>query len=181
MSVFRKTNPVDLDLKIDAFQDYLFTTLMIEGMVNVDDWNCYDRIYSIPADNGLLPFRYVKDKDYARVLYDDKLKMSTYFYANMKRPVETGDMISVEVSLVVQANILDLFPSVVHRADEELKNKFSVVSRKYPFADDFKLTGIEEGISNVYSEFDKTESKLSDVSQKHVFRLKYKVRYTPKC
>lgn len=181
MAVLRKTDPIDLDIPIDTFQEYLFTNLSIAGFVNATGWNSYHRIYANPKGNGLLPFRYVGEKEYKRVLFDDKFTMTSFFYADAKRVVTNAGMITVEVSLVVQANILKMFTTVPHRADEELKNAFVQISNTYFYAEDFRLIGIEEGINNVYSEFEKEESRLHDMSTKHVFRLKYKVRYTPKC
>jgi len=181
MAVFRRTNPIDLDLKIDAFQDYLFTNLSIDGLVNLDDWNCYDRIYANPNDQGLIPERYVKGKEYDEVFYNDKFKMTSFFYASPDRPKADGGMVTAEVSLVVQANILEIFTTVPHRADEELKNAFILLSESYYFAEDFEWIGVREGISNVYSEFEKDGVKYHDMSEKNVIRLRYKVRYTPQC
>ena len=72
-------------------------------------------------------------------------------------------MITVEVSLVVQANILKIFPAIAHRPDEELKNVFTFLSRQYN-TDYFRFIGLVEGIKNVYSEFDKKESEFKNVS-----------------
>ena len=43
MSLIQKTNPVGLDVKIDSFQSYLYSTL------GFADWQCYPAIYSIPT------------------------------------------------------------------------------------------------------------------------------------
>ena len=106
--------------------------------------------------------------------------MTSFFVATDNVDTSEGDAVQ-DVSLIVQANINNLYPSIAHRADEELRMLFMSLSNSYYNADIFTFNGVEMGIDNVYKEFVTNGVTLDDMSHKHVFRLNFTVKYTPEC
>lgn len=179
MAINQKISPVGIDKPIDSFQSYLFSNISIAGMVNADNWESYPRIYLNPAVNGRKPEYYILDKEYKSVLYDDNFLLTSYFVVGEDRPLDDG-IYTVDVSLILQADIQSLFPSITHRADEELIRVFQLASKHYD-RDTFYITGVETGIENVYREFDTTQITFDDMSEQFVVRFNYEVTYEPKC
>ena len=176
MALIQKINPLGLDSEIDDFQTFIYPAV---GFV---DWECYPRIYQNPNSRKMLPEYYKGNGEYIEVLYDDKYKVTSFFLANEKRKLlEGGDIVEMIVSLIVQADIEKLFPAITHRADEELNNLFLNQSSQYVGNRNFKLIDIENGVENVYREFDTSRLKLEDMSNQYIVRFNYRVRFTPEC
>ena len=179
MAKNQRINPVGIDKPINNFLDYLYSRVKIEGVL-VTDWEAYDRVYKTQKNGGLVPEYFTGGVDYKEVFYDDRFSMTSFFVADDTIETEGGDAIQ-EVSLIVQANLSDLYPSIAHRADEEIRNLFMFLSQNYYNADLFTFNNVETGIANVYREFVQRDIKLDDMSKKHDFRLNYTVKYTPEC
>ena len=180
MALIQLTDSVGVDARIYEFQDYLFSTISIDGLVNADDWQCYPRAYKNPWKRDKRPEIYIGGGDYKEVFYDDAFKMSSFFIVSDERSEDNG-VLTTEVSLIVQANIQEIFPSIAHRADEELNNEFLLASENYYLADQFRYTRIQTSVENVYREFIKDELWLDDMSEHYVVRFDFEVRYTPEC
>lgn len=180
MALVLKTAPVDIDIVINAHQNYLFGKVLTDDMVNSTDWESYPRVYQNPWKKGKTPELYLGNGEYREVFYDDRYKMTSFYIVSNNRPIVNG-IVETEVSLIVQADIEKLFTSVSHRADEELNNLFGVASEDYFSADQFRLDGIVTGVENVYREFITDDVKLDDMSNQYVVRFDYTVRYEPSC
>ena len=179
MAKNQRINAVGVDKAISNFQDYLYSRVKIDG-VAVADWESYDRVYKTPYKGGLIPEFFTGGVDYKEVFYNDNFSLTSFFVADDDVDTDEGDAIQ-DVSLIVQANIDTLYPNIAHRADEELRNLFMSLSQSYYNADVFAFDSVEMGIDNVYREFVKNDIRLEDMSKKHVFRLNFTVKYTPKC
>lgn len=176
MANILKTNPVGLDDLINDFQVFIYDKL---GLPN---WESYPRVYLNPNARGRLPEKYETNGEYKEVLYSDKFNMTSFFLADEKRDIiEGSDIMEVDVALIVQADLIKLFPAITHRADEELNNMFYNQSNQYFGNRAFRLKGIENGVDNVYKEFDRSRLKLEDMSNQYLVRFNYRVRYTPQC
>jgi len=173
MALIQKISPVGLDKAIDLFQSYIYTKL------GYSDWECYPRGYKNPKKNGLIP-EFYEGGDYDELLFDDKHSITSFFISNDRKTLDNG-LNSTEVSLIVQANLEELFPTIPHRADEELHNDIMFASNKYGYYDHFKLVEVLTGIDNVYREFIKDDVKLDDMNQNHVVRFVYEVKYMNDC
>ena len=172
---FQRTNPKGLDVAIIRFQNHLETKLAFSN------WDNFDRAYLNEKNpTGLVPEYYDADGEYQEVLYNDTVDISSFFFRSSKvEKVETG--YECDVALIVQCDLPSLFPSITHRADEELARMFELASDNYHLDDDFELVDVEYLINNVYREFDKKQVQFDDISNRHVVRFNYRVRYTLKC
>jgi hypothetical protein len=180
MAIVQKTSPVDVDLIIDYHQSYLFNNLSVSGLTNSTDWESMPRVYKNPWKRGKMPELYLGDGEYREVFYDDRFKMSSFYIVGDTRTLDEG-LVQVDVSLIVQADIAKIYPTILHRADEELNNRFVSLSENYGGADSFELTGIVNGVENVYSEFLTDNVGLDDMSNQYVVRFNYSAQYIPRC
>ena len=177
MSLVQKTDPIGLDVLIDNFQSFLFTALSPVFTA----WESYPRVYINPRNDKRIP-EYAKDKnDYKEVFYDDNFSITSFFVANETREINDGEIAEVDVALILQADIAKLFPLITHRADEELNNQVYAQSLNYVNSRQFKLISIENGVENVYREFDTSNVKLDDMSNQYVVRFNYRALYDPDC
>jgi hypothetical protein len=176
MALIQKLNPQGIDIPIDEFQGYLF------GSLGFADYESYPRVYLNPNERGRLAEYYDGNKEYKEVLYSDKHEITSYFLVDETRDlIEDGEIVETTVSLIVQANVLNLFPLVAHRADEELNNLIHSYSVAYYNNRVFRLTSIENGVENVYREIDTSRLKTEDMSEQYIVRFNYRVRYYPTC
>lgn len=172
MALFQRSNPVGLDSAIIEFQNHLTTSLAFEN------WNNFDRAYLNEKNaKGLIPEYYDGAGEYHDVLYDDEFDICSFFFrsSDVKR-VDKG--YQCDVAWIFQCDLPALFPLIQHRADEELASLVCQTSNDYAMESRFEHQSTEYGINNVYREFDKTQVKLDDLSDRHVVRFNYKVYYT---
>jgi hypothetical protein len=176
MALIQKTNPVGLDREIDDFQVYAYAKL------GFSDWVSYPRVYSVLNRNerGLIPAHFDSGIDYTETFSDDRVNISSFFLrsSDVKR-VDNG--YKCDVSWIMQCDLPSLFPLIPHRADEELAALVCQASNDYAKDTVFQHQSTEYGINNVYREFDKTQVKLDDMSNRHVVRFNYTVLYRLKC
>lgn len=175
MGLIQKTDPVGIDVSIDNFQ------LHLDNALTFSDWDNYHRVYLNPSENGLVPERYKTDGNYNEVFYNDKFNITTWFFTSSERPVGDGGLVETTVSLIVQADLVKLYPSIAHRADEELNNAFSLASESFVGSEEFKLESIWTTLDKVYQEFDKGAVTFDNMSNRYVVRFNYKVSYAPNC
>lgn len=180
MAKQQRISPVGLDGAIARHQNYLFSSVKVGGNP-LANWESYDRVYKNPKKNNtLIPQHFTGGKDYKEVFYNDAFTMSSYYIdADDARPFG-ADMLQ-NVSLIVMCNIDKIYPSIAHRADQEIRDLFIFLCNNYSGFDNFKFTGMEKTIDRVFREFDQSDIKLDDMSYKHCFRLNFEVMYTPEC
>lgn len=173
----RKVNPIGIDKIIDSMQ------VKLDGSVlsSTGSWDNFPRAYKNPkASNsrGYIPECYDENGEYIEVLMNDKVTMTTFFIqGDGKEYIET--QLKSDFSLIVQcSDLVEKFPSVVHRADEELIHLFLDVLKNTPGV---KIESIELGIDDVYREFDKSNLKLDDMGYYFVFRINMTTNYGVQC
>jgi hypothetical protein len=173
----RKTNPIDVDSVIDELQVHFGTKTLFTG----NSWQVYPRAYKNPKkfdSRGYIPECYTSNGEYIEVFYDDNFDMSSFFVVGDNRQVNEG-IVTVDLSLIVQSDIAQLFPLIPHRADEELNNAF--VNMLEDFEGQISLTSIETGTDNVYREFVRDQVKFDDMSNCYVVRFNLKVSFESEC
>ena len=74
-----------------------------------------------------------------------------------------------------QAKLDELFTTVTHRADEELRNMLKMLLKQNPYS--FKLTGTTTGIENVYNDLDFNIEYNDDMQQFHVVKFDLEINY----
>lgn len=180
MALVQKISPIDVDSIIDTHQAYLFSQISISGLTNSTEWESMPRVYKNPWKRGKLPELYLGGGEYREVFYDDRFKMTSFYVVGDTRSIGEG-LVQVDISLIVQADIEKIYPSISHRADEELNNVFVSASEHFSGADEFTLNGVVNGVENVYSEFLTDGVKLDDMSNQYVVRFNYEAQYIPQC
>lgn len=179
MATVHRTTPVGIDRLISKHQDHLFNKVSIENFVNSDRWVSYDRAYGNPTEGGAIPEHFTGGVDYKEVLFDDRHLMTSFYWMEESQNPNSDGLIVANVSLIVQAQIGEIYPNDGQRYDETLRNQFYYHSNNYVSYDKFKFNGIETGIDNVFREFKRQNIRFDDMSKKHVFRLNYEARYEP--
>ncbi len=176
MAVVRKTDPKGVDIGIDRMQTTLFDNLTSLGWT---DYEVYPRAYKNYKGENKIPEIYVGNGEYREVLFDDTKNVTSFFLVDDNTNVEFQKL-TTDVSLIFQANLLFLYPSIGHRADEEMHvDIFNSVKNN---SIGFNLTGITTGVRNVYSDLEIRGNiedlvKLDDISYYHVAKLDFTVPY----
>lgn len=179
--LYRKTSPVGLDKKIDFFQSRMFSKL--ESLFTAD-WKCYPRCYVNKKKNPdgeeyFIPEYGKTSLEYQDVLFDDKTPMLSFFIKG-DTITQTNLIETATVSLIMSCNLNTIYPTIPHRADEELKRNIVLATRDID-STCFKLESIDDGIDNVYSEFRNDNVLWSNISPRHIVRFNFTVRYEYTC
>jgi hypothetical protein len=176
MALVLKTNPVALDKQINYFQAYLYAKL------GFSEWESLHRVYQNPKGNGFIPEAFETNGEYREVFYNDNFSLTSFFIDDPIRPPNNEGVIEATVSMILAANLDDLYPSITdHRPDEKLLNAIQFASESYSGYDTFKLTRIVKTVPLVYSEFLKDQISFDDMGNQFVLRAFYTVQYTPDC
>lgn len=175
MALIQKPSPVALDKQIDYFQAAMFTA------IGFSDWESLHRVYLNPKGRGLIPEAFETDGEYKEVFYNDNFNVSSFFLASEIRTFD-GGYTGVDVAWIFACDLEELYPLITtHRADEEFANKVQLESENYSDSDMFAFTGVESGIETVYREFIKDQITFDDMSNQHVRRFNFRVKYSPDC
>ena len=171
MSTVLKTSPVGIDFAIQQIQKGVYAEL---GWAN---YQSYGRCYINESEVGLKAEVYTSLGDYADCLFDDRYYATSFFYVEPK--IEYNERAEANISLIVQANLKKLYPSITHRADEELHNDVITALKKR--IDSGEITGITTGLSNVYSDLKIDNIKYTDISDFHCVKFDFKINYDFDC
>jgi len=179
--LYRKLDPVLVDVPIDKYQAHIFNSLPDFNVF----WDSYHRAYLNPKEK----FQYIPElyfnRHYKEILITNEIPLTTFFtvsdnvvYDNVTQKF-TG-----KVSMFVQCSDLDklINPTSIQRADLEFMNEFALSHEKYK-GSDMKLIGIVTGIENVYEGMDTTNITFQDMNQWFVFRMDFDAQWytTKKC
>lgn len=174
----RKSKAIGLDAEIDTIQVSVYNYLTNKkGYTNYES---YPRAYINEHKGNSIPEYSTDKKDYIELLFNDKFSITSYFIIQDNRQYINGQYFEVEGSIIFQANIKELYPSVSHRADEEMnKDCFNAVKKALG---GLKITNMITGLDNVYSDFtfsDDTRQRLSiiDLSQNHILKINFTLKY----
>lgn len=173
-----------IDIPIQQLQKMLYTRLC--GKWNLDEagkaWVSYGRAYKNEAEDGYLPEVYVGNGEYKDAFYDDNHTVISFFGVDASRPYNAG--FSADVYLILSMNIVDLKPSITHRADEEIHNDVSECLDKPRHG--FTMTGLITGMYDIFDEYRmyrphlmrNTKSiKFRDMHPLHIFRVNMSLLY----
>ena len=175
------TDPKRIDKIIQEFQNYLDTELS-----EID--YCFGKCYKTETENGFIPEVYIGNNEYSEVFPTDK-KSHLFFdveddenvsFLNNSRDLEK----TVSINLIVSANLLEIYPSLDQRADENLietiENKINSYYSEYNAI--WNLNQIIKKTSNVFSNFSyKIPDNLNDMQPYFVVAFKFEVVYSNLC
>lgn len=172
MALVQKVNPINEDRVISIIQEHLYNNLLSVGFTNYES---YERIY---VNNGS-PEVYLKNGQYKEVFYNDRFYLTSFFMIGNNKVYNELNDINTEISIVFQANLTKLYPTVLHRADAELHRDIELALDAIPVR--FKIKEIITGIDNVYSGLTfKNKQYLNDVSSSHLCKFVLDVDYSNK-
>jgi len=170
MALNQKISPVNEDVVIANIQGYLYNDLLANGFTKYES---YERIYV----NDGSPELYLKNGHYKEVYYDDRHFLTSFFILGDNKAVDEFDNVTVDVSVIFQANLKKLYPSITHRADAEFQRQVQSVFENMPVG--FKIKDIQTGIANVYSGLTfKNTQFLDDISSSHLVKFTLEIEYT---
>ena len=177
MSLVLKTDPVLVDVQVNNLQKHLFTDLTTKALW--DDYQSYPRAYKNVEGLDIVPEHYLEDNEYEVVFFDDRFNVSSFFLVADDRDYDANSFTS-DISVVFHGKLDQLYPSTLHRADEEMHNDiFAAINR----ADaKFELQNVVTGIDNVYAGLTLStdlRERLSqdDMSDFHFVRFNLSVEY----
>lgn len=169
MATVRKTNPKGIDVKIDQIQ------AVLEGL-SWTNYEIYNRAYKNETNDNLMYEVFTSANDYKEILLDDRYNATSYFVVADNATFD--ERWNVDVGLIFQLNLNNLYPTVLHRADEEAHNDVSVLLENNPL---FDVVGMTKGIRNVYSDLGYGANKFDDLNPFHVFRIDLNINYDQDC
>ena len=170
MSLIQKINAVGIDAQIQNLQSYLYTELTdVEGWTNYES---YERAYKNKKNDSTIPEIYIGE--YLEVLFNDKFSATSFFLTEDNETI-SDNLCSSKISLIYQVQLNKLFPSVPHRADEELREMLKMLLKKNPYG--FDLVGVQVGIDNVYADLDVNIDYTDDMQNFHVVRFDLELNY----
>jgi len=180
--ILTKENPVGIDAYVDDLQKHLYENLSPKWID--DQWLSYPRCYKnkrkgMNGNEYFVP-EYAKTLvEYEDVMFNDKVNVLSFFIKGDDVSLSKYKKAVSKVSLIISTKINDLYPTILHRADEELKQ--DVYNLVADFGVGWKLENMIDGIDNVYAEFRKDNVIWSDISPRHVVRFDFELTYDLKC
>ena len=171
----QKTNPIGIDKTVDFLQ----TKLNANPILSAVDFDNLPRVYKNPKanGNGFVPELYRGNGEYSESLMNDNVVITSFFIIPDQR--DYVEEINSELSLIVQcSDLTKVYPSIDHRADEELIHTVLNVLQPLKVID---VTSIVTSIDAVYQEFDRELLKFDDMSTFFVFRINMNTHYEIQC
>jgi hypothetical protein len=172
----RKTNPKGLDKLIDKIQ------LKLNNQLDLGIWENNHRAYRNPKQDskrGFIAELYTENGNYRECYYDDNFDAVSFFFASDKSEIVDGK-IKQDFSLIFHVDINAIYPTITHRADEELKMHVLTVLNSFSNAL-FSVNDIDTGIQNVYKEFEFENIKFEDMSNLFCVRFNMTAYYVADC
>jgi len=170
MALVLKDTPIGLDRRIDQVQKWVYNKL------NWTNYESYHRVYKNPTNDGDYPELFLDGIDYQEVFYDDRFTATSFFMVDDDKRFD--EIYQVDVSLVYQVNLEELYPNILHRADEEVHRDVHTALNSLKSVD---ITGITTGIPRVYQSLGLRQVKLDDMQPKHVFKIDFTTTYEYNC
>lgn len=179
--------PRGIDNAIQKLQGYLQSSLFaIWGIDPLDpvasaDYIFYPLVYrNQDENNGYIAELYTGDGNYKEVFFDDQVKKG-FSWFGMSPRISADVNPAVDIHLVTFARLDELYPSIIHRADNEIREDFIKVFEAPLFG--FKLLSTEIWLQNVLKEYpgSRRDNRLraADMGKNHAFRLNLRLEFTP--
>ena len=171
MAKYLKSNPVGIDKQLNRLQEHLYDGL------GYADFNSYGRAYLLKnSENQIVPHRYLEgsEGDYEEILYDDTLNGLSFILDSDETSPFSGVYMQTQISIVMMFDLEKLKPSVVHVADEEIRNEVISVLERFRY---FTITNIvknEEALSDF-------ETDLEAIHPRFFLKITGNIKYQFNC
>lgn len=129
--IYNKTSPVGLDKVVQNIQNRLYEDIQSVWEIASTTILSYGRVYKIEKDDAYTLRWYTSDNDYQDhdMLLEDKYAVHFYFLDTDIRSYTSLVETNIEVYFFV--NLTTVKPSIVHRADEEVKQDLFNILHKF--------------------------------------------------
>lgn len=181
--IFTKTTTTGIDMPIQRIQEYLYSSLSALWQMSNEDWNCYGRVYRNQDTIGqYVPQAYTgqQGKEYEDVLYNDKVKCTSWFGESFKETALIGGIFRADIHLIFCVN-LPKIKNVAWRGDAEVHMD---VTKTLGLLSDVNIISIEQGMDNVLREYNsgyknriKTLGLFTDIHPAHCFRINFQTTF----
>lgn len=176
MAEIKKIDPVGIDARIDSIQSAMYLYLGNQGWTNYES---YQRAYILDKNGGTVPEVYTGANEYKEVLMNDKFNATSFFLVEDVRTF-ADNLFTQTVSIIFQADIVKLYPTIAHRADEEMHK--DIIDSLIASGFESRITNLTVGQENVYSALSIPASyleriKLDDVSNFHIVKIDLEIPY----
>lgn len=178
-----KTNPVGIDILIQAYQTALHERLIAAWGLADDQYECYGRCYRNKNDNGYVAEVFKAGIDYQEVYWNDRVSAVSFFGISNE---EHGIGENTRIHLVFFVDIKKLKPTINHRADEEVRRDVQLFAAEGFRGFQYKST--ELWLENVLREYPGNfrnygsgdingKLKFLDMHPTHCFRINLEINY----
>ena len=164
-----KTNPIGLDAVIDSVQKKIYTLS--------DCWNIdlegYPRCYILNKESGQTVEAYIGDNEYSKPL---SFAEGNKFFFVCPNDIEhvSNQYYTTNIELYFILNIVECKPSVLHRADEEVRNDVINLIGTHT---QVEIKRIIWQIDKVFNRFRNKQSRsfdydvITDIHPHHAFKI----------
>lgn len=185
MAIVSKTDRHGVDNAIEALQQSLFPRLIAYWDVNAV-YTSYPRADKNYKEDDIIPEISLSLKENKEVLTEDQVGVNSFWLVNNSRPYDADNKQLVhDVSLIFQADLVKLYGQT-NRADEEFNvDVLRELTRKNVFMFNEDITVITT-VDAVYSDLTfspemKDKIIYTDISNLHVVRFDFEIRYNIDC
>lgn len=175
--LIQKDNPVGVDTKIAKIQKAVYNRLTtLNGWTKYDS---YERVYLNPyhETGSLIPELYKGNREYREIYFNDNVFAESYFVVNQNRTF--NEKFETNIGYIFQVNLEALYPSVLHRADEEAHRDVFFGIQEVLRSED--ILSVKTGVKNVYEGLNTDQNRLDDMQPCHVFRFDLRIIHEFDC
>ncbi len=173
------TSTYGIDVAINDVQTDLYASLTSLWSGDIEG---YGRIHKNNKKDTTIPEHYIGENQYKDVYYDDKLGADFFFIVGDDDTTEDEMLYISKVKCVFMLNLSRIYPSDAERSDVKAQRDVVEILRKYDYHG-YTITGISKTISNIFSGFDTSKIKFTDIHPAHCFSINIDLSYylTDKC
>lgn len=191
MALIARKNPIDIDIPIAGFQQFLYSQVkLVWGITDDQKYACYDRAYRDLIDTGYEPRYLIPNAqgvlEYKTLGFDPEVNWALSFFSVSDLVKEVDNRVSKSsVALIFGVNLgTPAKPTVKplitdHRPDAEVRNDIERICFTPRF--ELEITSIETGMENVFREYKgfltQDRKQLLDWQPLHVFRINFDLSY----
>lgn len=169
--LIQKVKPIGVDFVIANIQTKIYDYLV--NRKGFTKYESYERAY-LNEDKAEI---YIGKNEYKDCLFNDKFNVTSFFLADEKREFdyEKTRGFNHEISIVFQCNLSKLYPTILHRADEEFnKDCFNALYSAYG---GLVINEVVTGLKNVYEGLGTDLLTNSDISNFHILKINFNINY----
>lgn len=184
MAIVEKINRKGVDKVIHILQHRTYENLLnfwAEGIT----FTMYPRVNKNFKNDSTIPEISLDSKNYKETFYDDKVAVNSFFLVDDQSTYQNdNNQIVQDISIIFQADLVKLYGDA-ERVDEVFNSDVLQVFKnvkRFIYSDIQRITGFD----SVYSDFTlnsdlREKIQFSDISNRHILRLDFSIRYDFKC